>query len=132
MMQKTAKTLLRKLHRKQQSEGGFTLVELIVVLVIMGLLSAALVPTVTGYVEEAKTKIAKSNEAMVEQAALLYLADLERKGATIPQTAISEGDLTEAGYLSGDPKGKSYEITFTRDETSGRYTVAVTESAQSS
>ena len=38
------------------SKKGFTLVELIVVLVILAILAAVLTPTLTGYIEQAKSK----------------------------------------------------------------------------
>ena len=71
------KNLKKQMQKKLQSKSGFTLVELIVVLVIMGILTAALVPTVTGYIGDAREKVAASNSYMVKQAALLYLTDYE-------------------------------------------------------
>ena len=42
--------------RKNKDNKGFTLVELIVVLVILAILAAVLIPTLTGYIEQAKSK----------------------------------------------------------------------------
>lgn len=47
---------------------GFTLIELIVVIAIIGVLSAILVPTITGYVKEARANAAITDARTVKQA----------------------------------------------------------------
>ncbi len=43
-------------HKKYNHSGGFTLVELIIVLVILAILAAFTIPAMLGFVEDAKSK----------------------------------------------------------------------------
>lgn len=45
---------MRMVRKKDQQNKGFTLVELIVVLVILGIMSAIMVPALLGYIDQAK------------------------------------------------------------------------------
>ena len=60
------KDLLKKLQKKSNKKG-FTLVEIIVVLVILAILAAIAVPSVLGYVNEAK------DERYIQEARSIYV-----------------------------------------------------------
>lgn len=61
--------------RRQQSQSGFTLIEVMVVIVILGILSALVVPNILGRAGDARVAAAKSDIAAIGQALDLYKLD---------------------------------------------------------
>ncbi len=80
---------------------GFTLIELIVVIAIIGVLAAILVPSMLGYVAKAKIQGANSNATTIHRAISAYVSDLE-----LENISISDGVHTmSSGTYTADSTG---------------------------
>jgi general secretion pathway protein G len=94
-------------RRKRRSEEGFTLVELMVVIVIIGLLATVVVINVMPAQDTARVKKAEADVALLEQAAEMYrLSKLN-----YPSTGEGLQALVTQGYvkrLPDDPWGNPY------------------------
>ena len=60
------------MKKKNLKSQGFTLIEILVVIVIIGLLAGIVVPNLVGQVDEAKITTARSNMSAISQALTLY------------------------------------------------------------
>jgi general secretion pathway protein G len=111
------KSLQRSRRRRASGEAGFTLVEILVVITIIGLIMALVGPRVLNYLSESKAKAAKIQIESFSSALDLYYLDLGR----YPTTNEGLGALTQGNnapgwngpYLRGgvvpnDPWGHGY------------------------
>lgn len=109
------------LNPSRRAVRGFTLIEVMVVIVILGVLAALIVPKVMGRPDEARIVAARQDIAAISQALKLYKLDNRRYPTTEqglqalvqkPTAAPVPDNWKTGGYLErlpNDPWGKPYQ-----------------------
>jgi len=108
----------RRKSSARQSERGFTLVEMLVVITIIALIMALVGPRVLNYLTDAKIKTAKIQIVSLEHALDLYYLDANRyptssEGlrALIERPGVSvgwNGPYLKSDAIPNDPWGRPY------------------------
>lgn len=85
-----------------RSQRGFTLIEVMVVIVILGILSALVVPNILGRAGDARVQAAKTDIAAISQALDMYKLD----NSTYPTT--DQGLQALISKPSGSPEPRNW------------------------
>jgi len=100
---------------------GFTLIEIMVVIAILGIMAAIVVPKLVGHTDTAKVAAAKQDIAVFKQQLILYKLDNQRYPTTEqglqalvtkPTSGPAANGYKEGGYLEKipkDPWGNPYQ-----------------------
>jgi general secretion pathway protein G len=104
-------------RRRRRAQAGFTLVEILVVITIIGLIMALVGPRVLNYLSESKAKAAKIQIESFASALDLYYLDLGRYPTTNEGlAALTQGNnapgwngpYLRGGVVPNDPWGHGY------------------------
>ena len=92
------RSFTEKLKKAKENKKGFTLVEIIVVLVIIGILASLMLGALNGYIDKAKEKTLTANTRSIYLAAQTVASEQYANGNT---TDILSDDKNLADSLSG-------------------------------
>ena len=118
--------MVQKLRERSQGEGGFTLVELLVVMLILGLLAAIAIPSFFNQRDKARDADAKASVRTAQTAMETYATDNGDNGYTGATAAILEGieeTLVEADLQEPTVADDSYTVTV--DSSTGENTFSI-------
>jgi general secretion pathway protein G len=119
----TSASIAPRLASRAARARGFTLIEIMVVITILGILAALIVPRVVGRTDDARIAAAKQDIAQIMGALKLYRLDNGRYPSTEqglraliekPSTEPVPNNWKQGGYLERnslpkDPWGKEYQ-----------------------
>jgi competence protein ComGC len=112
------KNMRNQIKQLLKKEGGFTLVELLGVIVILGLIIGISIPLIGNVIAKAEGDTTAAQQELVIDAAKMY----ELQTADIDADGITTTELIAAGFLESDFDG---DLTVTKTTVDGKITYEV-------
>ena len=110
---------------KKSNKKGFTLIELVVVIAIIGVLAAILVPSMLGYVKKSRLKTANSNAKTAYNAVSAMITDQNTAGTPVLLSTITgvnyncTQDVTSPSSNQDKVKHELYKALADNDKEAG-------------
>ena len=109
-----------KLKKIWNKEDGFTLVELLGVIVILGIILAIAIPGIGNIVDNARTKTtAQEQELVIDAARLYFVENNETAGATSVKVSV----LEDAGFLDLKTDSNVLTTDIVKRDAEGKFTI---------
>ncbi|HEY8172094.1 MAG TPA: prepilin-type N-terminal cleavage/methylation domain-containing protein [Dehalococcoidia bacterium] len=105
------------MRKRLNTEQGFSLTELLIVVAILGILAAVVLPNFTGLLGNAQSRSGEAELTIVQTAVDAKMA--AENLATITAVTVATGDMTSAGFDLSPQYMRS-------DATKGTYTMDAT------
>lgn len=100
--------------KKPLKNAGFTLIEILIVVMIIGLLASLIAPNLLGKFERSKEEITKAQVEMLSSSVMSFILDVGRCPATLNELITSTDTKWRGPYLSKqiiplDPWNRDYQ-----------------------